>query len=339
VDMYEVAEQIGRVVLDSMEGKCRPVMSWVNLPLLSQTLKQGTDDEPMKSLIAMTREAEARPGILAASVFGGFPMADIQEAGTSVIIVADGDQEKADAMRDDIAKRTWAARETFIYQHEPLEQAVARAKTLTDGPVLLLDHADNTGSGGTQDVMTVIGEVIRQGLEDVAVAAVWDPEAVQQMAKAGVGATVTLKLGGRTDMPSIGRTGEPLEITGKVRTVTDGEWIVRGPMYTGVTVKMGPTAVLDTGKVQIVIVSRHHEPWDTGVFRSVGIQPEYKRYLILKSRIHYRAGFAGLAKATITCDGHGVTTSDNSILEFKRVRRPIYPLDRLNEDTLLPSTA
>lgn len=339
VDMYEVAEQIGRIVLDSMEGKCRPVMSWVNLPLLSQTLKQGTDDEPMRSLIEMTREAEAQPGILAASVFGGFPMADIQEAGTSVIIVADGDREKADAVRDDIAKRVWASRETFIYQHEPLEQAVARAKTLTDGPVLLLDHADNTGSGGTQDVMTVIGEVIRQGLEDVAVAAVWDPEAVQQMAKAGVGSTVTLKLGGRTDMPSIGRTGEPLEITGKVRTVTDGEWIVRGPMYTGVTVKMGPTAVLDTGKVQIVIVSRHHEPWDTGVFRSVGIQPEHKRYLILKSRIHYRAGFAPVAKATITCDGHGVTTSDNSILEFKRVRRPIYPLDRLNEDTLLPPAA
>jgi microcystin degradation protein MlrC len=339
VDMYEVAEQIGRVVLDSMAGKCRPVMAWRSLPLLSQTLRQGTDDEPMKSLIAMTRAAEAQPGVMAASVFGGFPMADIRDAGTSIITVADGDVAQAQAVCDEIGEAAWKARESFIYQHEPLEQAVARAKSLTDGPVLLLDHADNTGSGGTQDVMTVIAEVMRQGLEDVAVAAVWDPAAVQEMAKAGVGATVTLKLGGKTDMPSIDLKGAPLEITGKVKTLTDGEWVVHGPMYTGVTVQMGPTAVLDTGKVQIVIVSRHHEPWDTGVFRSVGIEPEHKRYLVLKSRIHYRAGFAGLGKATITCDGHGVTTSDNRILTFTRLRRPIYPLDRMNDDTLLPSTA
>ncbi|WP_086465415.1 M81 family metallopeptidase [Oceanibaculum nanhaiense] len=339
VDMYEVAEQVGRIVLDSMAGKCRPVMAWRSLPLLSQTLRQGTDDEPMKSLIAMTRAAEAKPGVLAASVFGGFPMADIRDAGTSVITVTDGDAAQAQAVCDEIGAAAWKARESFIYQHEPLEQAVARAKTLTEGPVLLLDHADNTGSGGTQDVMTVIAEVMRQGLEDVAVAAVWDSAAVQEMARAGVGATVTIRLGGKTDMPSIDLKGEPLEITGKVKTLTDGEWVVHGPMYTGVTVQMGPTAVLDTGKVQIVIVSRHHEPWDTGVFRSVGIEPEHKRYLVLKSRIHYRAGFAGLGKATITCDGHGVTTSDNSILTFTRLRRPIYPLDRMNDDTLLPSTA
>ena len=207
---------------------------------------------------------------------------------------------------------------------------MARAKVMRDGPVLLLDHADNVGSGGTEDVMTVLREVIRQGLEDVAVAAVWDPDAVQRMAKAGVGATVTLSLGGKTDMPSIGMTGAPLDVTGKVRTLSDGEWIVRGPMYTGVKVTMGPTAVLDTGKVQIVVVSRHHEPWDQGVFTSVGIDPKTKRYLLLKSRIHYRAGFAPLARATLTLDGDGVTTSDNSRLRFAAVRRPIFPLDRLN---------
>jgi microcystin degradation protein MlrC len=150
------------------------------------------------------------------------------------------------------------------------------------------------------------------------------------MAKAGVGQTVTLRLGGRTDMPSIGLKGDPLEITGRVRTLTDGEWVVRGPMYTGVTVHMGPTAVLDTGRMQIVVVSRHHEPWDIGVFTSVGIDPAAKRYLLLKSRIHYRAGFAPLGRATLTLDGEGVTTSNNARLDFRHIRRPIFPLDRLN---------
>jgi microcystin degradation protein MlrC len=120
-------------------------------------------------------------------------------------------------------------------------------------------------------------------------------------------------------------------VTGKVKVLSNGEWTVHGPMYTGVDVFMGPTAVLDTGNMEIVIVSNHHEPWDVGVFTSVGIQPEHKRYLVLKSRIHYRAGFAPIGKATLTLDGKGVTTSDNNLLRYENVRRPIYPLDLINE--------
>ena len=238
---------------------------------------------------------------------------------------------QAKKWRDRLVAEMWRNRAEFIYQGEPLEDAVSRAKALTEGPVLLLDHADNVGSGGTQDVMTVIEEVIRQELEDVAVAAVYDPGAIAIMQKAGIGATVTLQLGGKTEMPSINMKGAPLEVTGTVKTLTNGEWIVRGPMYTGVKISMGNSAILDTGMVEIVITSRHHEPWDLGVFTSVGIQPEHKRYLLLKSRIHYRAGFGDLGKYTITCDGHGVTTSDNTLLDFQKVRRPIYPLDNINE--------
>ena len=331
VDMWAVGEKIGRVMLDHLAGKNNPVMAWGHPPLLAQTLRMGHDDEPMKSLLDLAREAEAQPGILAATVFGGFPLADFHDAGASVCVVADGDLALAEEWRDRLVDAIWKNREEFVYRGEPLEDAVIRAKALTDGPVLLLDHADNVGSGGTQDVMVVIEEVLRQGLKDVAVAAVYDPVAVKAMQKAGIGATVTLQLGGKTEMPSIDMKGEPLEVTGTVKTLTNGEWIVRGPMYTGVKVSMGHSAVLDTGEVEIVITSRHHEPWDVGVFTSVGIQPEHKRYLLLKSRIHYRAGFGDLGKHTITCDGHGVTTSDNTLLDFQKVRRPIYPLDNINE--------
>ncbi|MBE7636448.1 microcystin degradation protein MlrC [Sneathiella sp. P13V-1] len=331
VDMYEVGTQIGQALLDSLDGKVDPVMSWGNVPLLSQTLCQGTDDEPMATLIRMCVEAEKEPGVLAATAFGGFALADMPDSGNSVIIVTDGDKAKADEVRDRILAAAWDRREDFIYKHAPLADKIAEAKAIEEGPVILLDHADNCGSGATQDVMTVIGELHRQQLEDVAVGAVWDPVAVQEMQKAGIGNKVTLKLGGKTDMPSIGEVGEPLEITGTVKVLTNGEWTVHGPMYTGVKVFMGPSAVLDTGRMEIVIVSNHHEPWDVGVFTSMGIQPEHKKYIVLKSRIHYRAGFAGLAKATLTLDGKGVTTSDNNLLEYKNVRRPIYPLDLINE--------
>lgn len=331
VDMDVVAEQVGRVVMEFIAGKRpKPAMALRQLPLLSQTLCQGTDDEPMKSAIQACVDEEAK-GLPAASVFGGFAMADIRDAGTTVITIGN-DQKQADAAADAIAARVWDKRDLHIYQHRDLAETVAKAKKIANGPVILLDHADNCGSGGTQDVMMVIEEVLKQGLEDVAVGAVWDPEAVQIMQAAGVGATVTLELGGKSEMPSLELKGRPLKLTGRVRTITDGEWIVRGPMYNGYKVMMGPTAVLEVeGRMQIVVVSRHHEPWDTGVFRSVGIEPEHKRYLLLKSRIHYRAGFAPLAKATFTLDGEGVTTSDNRIIPYKNVRRPIYPLDQIND--------
>ncbi len=213
----------------------------------------GTDDEPMKGLVEAARAAETGP-ILAATVFGGFLLADMPDAGLSAIVVADGDAAAAEATRDALLDRAWAGREDFIYQPEPLARAVGRAKDMhpADGPVLLLDHADNCGSGGTQDVMTVIAEVLRQEVDDVAVGAVWDPAAVDLMRAAGVGATITLDLGGKTDMPSIGQLGiglmgRPLRLTGRVKLLSDGNWTVRGPMYTGVRVSMGPTAVFETG--------------------------------------------------------------------------------------------
>ena len=330
-DIYETAEHVGRIVLAAAAGENQPVMSWGNVPLMSQTLRQGTDDQPMKSLIDLCRTSESRDGVLAATVFGGFALADMPDSGTSVVVVTNHDVQLADQIRDSLLGLAWRSRDDFVYQYQPLEEAVAHAKSIDDGPVILLDHADNCGSGANQDVMTVIAEVIRQELEGIVVAAVWDPKAVQEMQRAGVGAEIKIDLGGKTDMPSIGLAGKPLSIGGRVKALTDGQWIVRGPMYTGFTVNMGPSAVLDTGNMQIVVVSHHHEPWDLGVFTSVGIQPEFAHYILLKSRIHYRAGFGDLPKHTITLDGDGVTTSDNDVLDYEHVRRPIFPLDRINE--------
>ncbi|HET6474028.1 MAG TPA: MlrC C-terminal domain-containing protein, partial [Pseudomonadales bacterium] len=101
-------------------------------------------------------------------------------------------------------------------------------------------------------------------------------------------------------------------------------------MSRGLTMNMGTTAVLSTGSVDIVVISRHIEPFDPGCFTSVGIDPTQRKYLMLKSRIHYRVGFKKLARAIVECAGVGVCTSDYSELSFKKVRRPIYPLDGVN---------
>jgi len=147
------------------------------------------------------------------------------------------------------------------------------------------------------------------------------------MRRAGIGARVTLPLGGKMDMPALGLKGRPREVTGNVRRICSGLYRNEGPMARGELADMGPSAVLDTGKVEIAVISRHVEPHDIAAFRALGIEPEKKRYLMLKSRVHWRAGLGPIARAVIECAGEGVCTSDYSTLKFRRVRRPIFPLD------------
>lgn len=328
-DMYEVGRQIGEVLWAKIEGRADPVMAWGAVPILAQTLCMGTADEPMRSLQQAAREEEAR-GLLAATVLGGFPMVDVPHAGLAVVTVADGDRAAAEAARDRLQAQAWEAREGLVYRHRDLRQAIEAARAANAAPEILLDHADNVGSGGTSDVMTVIGAVLRAGLEGVAAAAVYDPEAAAAMHAAGEGASLTLDLGGKTDMPAIGLRGRPLRLTGRVAKVTDGRWTVEGPMYTGVRVDTGPTAVFETGGMRIVVTSRHHEPWDAGILTNNGIDPAACHYILLKSRIHYRAGFQPVQPDLalhLPLDGDGVTTSDNRVLEYRHLRRPIFPLD------------
>lgn len=326
VDMYATGERVGRVVLDAADGACVPRMAWGNRPMIPHIMRQGTDESPMRDLIRSAEGLEAE-GALAASVFGGFPHADIRDAGLSAIVVTDGRMDRAEGGCARLLDEAWAAREAFVYRSEPLAEAVARAKALADGPVLLLDHCDNCGSGGTQDVMTVIEEVLRQELDDVVVFAVHDPDAVSTMIAAGVGAEVTVPLGGKYAMPSIGLDGRPLDVTGRVQVISDGGYTIQGPMYTGVFVSMGRAVVLNTGRARIVVIERHHEPWDVGCLTSLGIDPMRTRYTLLKSRVHWRAGFWPLARHVIDLAGDGVTTSDYTRLTFDKLRRPIYPLD------------
>jgi microcystin degradation protein MlrC len=212
---------------------------------------------------------------------------------------------------------------------------MSRAKQLADaadgktGPIVLLDHSDNCASGGTMDTMTVLGAMLDAKLDDAAAFAVFDPHAVQVMARAGVGAEVTLPLGGKLHMPSIGLKGEPRTLTGRVRLLSDGVYRNYGPMARGETNHMGPTAVFVAGGIQIVVISNHVEPHDLAAFHAVGIAPERLKYLMLKSRVHWRAGLRPLARGIVECAGTGVCTSDYALLNFKHVRRPIYPLDDL----------
>jgi microcystin degradation protein MlrC len=178
-------------------------------------------------------------------------------------------------------------------------------------------------------VMSVVEEVMRQGLQDVVAGPICDPQAVARIVSAGTAASITLDVGGRIDMPQLNLKGKPLVVSGKVARITDGEFTVTGPMATGTRIRMGRTAVIDTGAMQLVVAERRAEPFDLGVFTHAGIDPRRKRYVLIKSRQHFRAGFEPIARHIVLCDGDGVTSSDLSLFDYRRRRRPLYPFEAL----------
>lgn len=329
VDQYESGRLAGSILMRMMRGEVKPVMAWGNAPILAQTLRQNTAEGAMKDFVEAARAAEHK-GLLAATAFGGFQMADIHDAGLSVVTVSDGNQAAARSACDAILDVAWAQKEDFIYRGRPLSDAISEARHLGEqsgGPILLLDHADNCASGSTQDTMYVLREALRQGLSGIAVAPIRDAEAVARMVEAGIGAKVTLPVGGKMDMPAIRRKGEPMVLTGTIRNITNGEYTITGPQFTGMRCFMGRSVVLDTGSALVVVTERNQEPWDLGVFQSVSIDPTRSRYLLLKSRMYFRPVFIPIAKGMVFCDAPGVSSSDWTEFEYRKLRRPIYPLD------------
>ena len=173
----------GSILMRMMKGEVKPVMAWGNAPILAQTLRQNTAEGAMKDFVDAASAAE-RNGLLAATAFGGFQMADIHDAGISVVTVANAGKTAAVSACNAILDIAWAQKEDFIYRGQPLEQSIAQAKRMGEqsgGPILLLDHADNCASGSTQDTMYVLREALQQGLTGIAVAPIRDPDAVAML--------------------------------------------------------------------------------------------------------------------------------------------------------------
>jgi microcystin degradation protein MlrC len=334
VDMYETGEHAGRLLWRMIAGDFHPVMAWRRLPLMTHTLRSATDAGAMRDAVQAARLAESQ-GLAAASVLAGFGLADIPHPCISVVVVADGDRALAEAAAERIAGGIWAQRDGFVYRSEPLSDSLSRAEAMARDakrPILLLDHGDNCNSGGTCDTTAVLEAALAHGMTNILAGVICDPEAVGRMAEAGVGARVTLSLGNKRSLAALGIHARPMQVTGVVLAITDGEYVITGPTYTGMRVGMGRTAVLDLGDARVVVSEQTHEPWDLGVFESVGQDPRLARFLLLKSRMYCRPVFVPISDGLVECDSPGVTTSDYGIFPYAKRARPLYPLEDAGYD-------
>ena len=216
----------------------------------------------------------------------------------------------------------WARREALNARLPDPETAVREAAAHPARPVSLMDCGDNIGGGGPGDSTILLAEILRQGVRDCLVV-LYDPQAVQACVAAGVRNPVRLDVGAKTD----DRHGQPLELTGTVRTITDGSYVNRGPMFTGMSVNMGRTAVFVVDDVEVILTERRVQPFDMEALRSVGIEPTERLIIGLKSAVHFRADYGPIARAIYDLDTPGVHNPDVTLYDYRRLRRPMWPLD------------
>jgi microcystin degradation protein MlrC len=323
IDMFERGLEAAALMAAIGRGEARPVLAYEPLPLITMPPSQYTRVEPMRSLLGRAHAMEARSGVLNVTLAMGFPFADIRDAGVSVLVTADGDAELARRQARAMARAIWQRRDEFAVTLTPVSHAIELSRDGNAGPVILADGSDNPGGGGPCDGTVILRELLAARAEGAVVAVIADPEAVARAVAAGVGAQVTLDLGGKTD----DRHGPPVSLTAHVRLLSDGAIPLTGAMGGGMTARMGRTAVLVVGGVEIVVTERRIQPYDAAVLRGVGIEPERRRLIALKSAVHFRASFEPMARQILTADTPGIHRPDFASFDYRRLRRPICPLD------------
>ena len=194
------------------------------------------------------------------------------------------------------------------------------------GPIVLGDVADNPGGGATMDSVVLLRQLLEMGATDAVIAAVCDPQVVQQAKQAGVGATIQVELGGK-QAPKV--TGGPICCTAVVEKLTDGRFCNEGPMFHGLQMNYGETALLRIEGVQVIVCSNHAQPYDMGIYYHCGIDPAQKKILGVKSAVHFRAHHQTIAKEILDVEVPALACMRPQMLPMEHCRRPIYPLDDL----------
>lgn len=323
VDALERGREACGIICDAIAGRTRPVMALKQIPMLIGPPRQCTMMSPMLDIIARVHERERQPGIISITCAGGFPFADIHDTGAAFVVVADGDAALAQRTADELAAAIWERREDFRVKLTPVPEAIAWALE-HGGPVILADGSDNPGGGAPCDGTVMLQALVEAQLPRSTVAIIADPAAVAEAIAAGEGGTVTLSVGGKTD----DRHGPPLTLTGNVRLISDGRYVNRGPMFTGLAADMGRTVVFVVGEVEVILTEKRVQPWDAEALRSVGIEPRDRLLIGLKSAVHFRADYQALAKRIFEVDTPGIHNPDVTQYHYRRLRRPIWPLDQ-----------
>jgi microcystin degradation protein MlrC len=323
VDIYERGVEAVHVIRRLVRGE-EVASAFRKLPLLTAPQSQSTSDEPLRSVMGRVHEWERDPRVLSISLCPGYPYSDVARLGFAIAVYTRGDQLLAESIADDIAATIWARRGEFAVSNLSAREAVQDATASPETPVILVDAADNIGGGTPGDGTVLLAELLRQDAQE-AVVTIADAEAVRACLDAGVGAPVRLRVGGKYDQ----HHGDPVDVEGYVRLLSDGVYHHTGSYMTGLRVEMGRTAVVRARGVEIVVMENKALPFDAQQLLSLGIQPERQRIIVVKSAIAWKTAYGAIARRVITVDTPGLCTSSLSTIPYARRPQPIFPLDEI----------
>ncbi len=321
LDARERAYQCAELVWRAARGEVRPVQWLETPPLVVSIVRQCTDEEPMRSLIADA--AAAADGLLSASAIEGYPYADVAELGMSFLAVADGDDAAARGAARWMARRAWARRDEMRSDIPSPREALERASA-GPGPVVVMDVGDNVPGGSAGDSTVLLAEARRLGVRGM-LQALYDPEAVRRCDALGEGAEVTLGVGARTDRLH----GEPLPVRGRVVRIADGRYEDSTPTHGGFRFfDDGRRAVVETvDGFTLVLTSNRAGTLSREQFHSLDLRPEAFPIVVAKGVVSPRAAYEPIAREIVLADTPGLTTADLSTFDYRRRRRPLFPFE------------
>ena len=317
VDMAETGRAAARHVALLLRSKQKFAKAFRQLPFLIPISWQCTSDQPTKGIYQKLAalQGEAVPTL---SFAPGFPAADFAHCGPSVFAYG-RTQADADAAADNIAALVESHEDDFdglIYTPDDgVRLAMELAKTASK-PIIIADTQDNPGAGGDSDTTGMLRALVRNNATKAAIGVIYDPQSAKTAHAAGVGATVTIALGGKSGIPG----DAPYQETFIVEQLSDGRFVAPGPYYGGRDMDMGPSAALRIGDVRVVVSSHKAQLADQAMYRYVGIEPTEQAILVNKSSVHFRADFEPIAEKLLICAAPGAMPADTAELPWTRLR-------------------
>lgn len=320
-DPYETSIAAAQLLFRLVRREVSPRGAWRKLPLISHQEQYLTAAGPMRTWFQRARAMERLPGVLSASGFPVQPWLDVEEMGFATCVYADGDQDLADRLADELADLAWSLRDELqVRTSVSVDEALRITAAAPRGVVILSDHGDSVFGGSACDSTTLLDAVLRSGLDRRVLLPLVDGESARAFAAAGTGASVTRAVGG-----TLSGFFQPVTIKGTVRTVADGRLYVDG--LPDPEMNMGTTVVVDAGTVTLLIseqrgVGGNHP----GVYRAFGVEPADHHAVVLKTASNFQ-WFRTIASQVIRVNTPGPTQSDIASLPWRRIPRPMYPLD------------
>lgn len=327
IDMYETGERTARLLLDWIAGRVRPVMAMAKRHMVVSPLAARTTEAPLSAIVAAGRAMEASGAILHASLFPVQPWLDIPDLGCAALVCADADLPAAQRAADELAGMFWAARDGFEPELTGLAEAI-RIGLSSEGLTVVGDAGDTPSGGSAADGTAVLEALLAAGADRagrLTYLTMADAEAAAEAAAAGVGKTVTLRLGHRRS-----GMGAPITVTGIVRTISDGRYVLHGPGASGMVGEMGLTVVLAIGDIRLNLRSVPHFEWDPGIHECVGLNPLHAALIFVKSPSHFRVSYGPIAARILMADTPGPTCGNMRNIAFTKVTRPFWPVDFSN---------